>query len=185
MAARRARTATLRRLRHGRSLAAASSGSQTTRCELLPRTVHISHHPRYPPHTLHVLHTPPAATEWRGSPSLEAPFRLRGKPYWVLCASGNPPGCRIGGYAVLHPSGKLDIPCECVQKRVCQMRSHLHTLAHTNASPSDSCVRVVACYADFCVFLRAGDNRDSLRAARALLRQTPCPQLFERTALQA
>ena len=125
----------------------------------MPRTVHISHHPRYPPHTLHVLHTPPAATEWRGSPSLEAPFRLRGKPCWVLCASGNPPGCRIGGYAVLHPSGKGDIPCECVQKRVCQMRAHLHTLAHTNASPSDSCVRVVACYADFCVFLRAGSRQ--------------------------
>jgi hypothetical protein len=79
-------------------------------CELLPRTVHISHHSRYQPHTIHILHTPSAATKGRGSPSLEAPFRLRGKPYWVLCASGNPHGCRIGGYAILRPSGKGDIP---------------------------------------------------------------------------
>jgi hypothetical protein len=79
-------------------------------CELLPRTVHISHHSCYQPHTLHILHTPSAATKGRGSPSLEAPFRLRGKPYCVLCASGHPHGCRIGGYAVLRPSGKGDIP---------------------------------------------------------------------------
>jgi hypothetical protein len=35
------------------------------------------------------------------------------------CAPGNHYGCRVGGYTVLNPSGKGEIPCECLQKRVC------------------------------------------------------------------
>ena len=78
-------------------------------CELLTRTVQIHTHSANPAHA-HPMHISTgrrkkAWVSFTGSTLPTVWETLKG-----ACAPGNPHGCRVGGYAVLHPSGKGDIP---------------------------------------------------------------------------
>ena len=149
----------------------------------MTRTAQIQTRSAVPAHTHHSRTSTqraqaPATAKGRGSLSLEAPFRLCGKPLSVPALPETIMGAGSGVtlssirrvkerfLANVYKSGcvcKHSVTCALTCLSLCSL-----------CSLSDSCVRVLACFAYFCVFLRAGHQHhqgklDNRRQRHALL----------------